>query len=327
MHDRLRHRRRRRTTIEIALRVAELDHHHELRRVRRKDAGEVRIVLTRRIATRDDAAWRAGLSRERVRGEIRFDRGPALDDAREQLSHGTRDVLGHDAPHDASRVAKAHLALRRADFFHDDWFQKLTAVRDRGIRKRELQRSDRHFIPHSERSGCLSRPRARRTQRAGGLRRIGYPRLRAQPEVPQRLEFFPGRQAIGELHDADVAREADHVRQGERRGRRPRMRLVVDRTSMQLVRSSACRHDIGRARLPLREQCRCDQRLERGPRFEGLGDRSSRGGHDSMSLPRHRQHLAATGVQDHDVAALRIHSRDGVRQRALGNVLQLVIDG
>src|SRR5207253_7545431 len=64
-----------------------------------------------------------------ARGEIRFDRGPALDDAREQLSHGTRDVLGHDAPHDASRVAKAHLALRRADFFHDDWFQKRSEER------------------------------------------------------------------------------------------------------------------------------------------------------------------------------------------------------
>src|SRR5213076_1865878 len=74
-----------------------------------------------------------------------------------------------------------------------------------------LQRGGRDLIADRERCRRLLRPLCGLAQGSVRLGRIGNAGARAEPEVSQRLELLARRQASRKLHDADVARPAQHV--------------------------------------------------------------------------------------------------------------------
>ena len=103
--------------------------------------------------------------------------------------------------------------------------------------------------------------------------------------------------------------------------------LVIDRAAIDRERSVEGRHDVRLARLALlKQRCR-DERFERGPGLVRLGERRAGGVAQVGTMTGHGEHLAVGRIDDDDVTALRTHPRDRIRQRTLGDLLELLIDG
>ena len=113
---------------------------------------------------------------------------------------------------------------------------ELAAVGERGVRRRELQRRHGDLVAHRQRVRRLLRPRLRRAQHAtrfasGYGSPVGVPK----PKSRSVSNCFAAAESLAELHDADVARPAQHL--GERRAAHEV--LVVDLATIDLEHAVA----------------------------------------------------------------------------------------
>ena len=102
--------------------------------------------------------------------------------------------------------------------------------------------------------------------------------------------------------------------------------LVMDHPITDLQRAVAGVHPVGLPCLAPSEKPGCDERLERRTRLERLGERGRCRRPEIGAAAGHRQNVPFVRIEDHDVTALRLHPRDGVRQLVLRDLLQLAIE-
>ena len=125
-----------------------------------------------------------------------------------------------------------------------------------------------------------------------------------------------------EFHDSDVARPANHV--GERRA--ADVVLVVDLAPVDLIDPVARVHRILICDATAVDQPRRHERLGRRPGLERVRDDSGRRLLGIEPPAGHRANGAGVRIEHDNVAALGAHSRHGIDERAIGDLLQVGVD-
>ena len=319
----LRHRCRRATGVVGALGIVELHEDHDLRRLGREEPDEARGVLPFLVSAAVGARATCGarLARDLEAREVCRRARAARHDVAEQRAHRPRRVLAHDPPHDTLRRTECRFAVGITHFLDELRLEELASIRDRRVCDRELQRRHGDLVAHCERDRREQRPLLHGPQPARRFARVRQPRRHAEAGIAQRLVFLAGRETVRDRRHADVRGELDHL--GE--AHRGLAMHVADGAPIHRQQAVMRIDRLVEAHAPFLEQRRGDERLERGARLERFGERRRTAGVRQCPAARQRADLARVRVEHDDVAAARVHLADRVGQRALGDVLQTMM--
>ena len=304
-------------------RVVDLYDDDELRVVGGEQRGERRGVLARRVAATHDAPRRTGLGSDLERGEGSFLAGATLRRAVQQLPQPPGDVGSHRPAHRLGPVPVEHAAAGggAADLPDERRLEQDAVVGDGPVRGRELQRRDRELVADGEARGAGPRPLRRRAQPTRRLGRELDARRRTEAEVAQHAVLLRRLEALRELHQRDVARNADRVGERERR-----QRLLVHNGAVeQLPAAALSRHPLAGQHAMQREQPRGSKDLRDRAGLERVGE-GARPRRAVAPARGDREQLARRRIEHHDVAAVGVHAAQRLVERALGNLLELGVE-